>query len=136
MSMQVLLWNSRKTRRGQTVSGAIKSLTGSLLRAAPFSLLMIGLLGQALPPLDRNHPDTTLPPEDVRLPNGKLQKDAILADDYEKTLKDAQELARLSDELKKGLENDGKNVLSLQMLKKTEEIEKLAKRIHDRLRRY
>lgn len=99
-------------------------------------LIIVSLLGQAMPPppIDRRHPEDT--PEDVRLPNGKLQRDAILNDDYEKSLKDARELARLSDELKTSLENEGKNVLSLQMLKKTEEIEKLAKRIRDRLKRY
>jgi hypothetical protein len=101
------------------------------------ALVFAGLLAQIAqpPPPDLRHPDMR-PPEDVRLPNGKLQKDAILAEDYEKSLQDARDLARLSDELKSGLEENGKNVLSLQMLKKTEEIEKLAKRIHDRMKRY
>jgi len=99
-------------------------------------LLVVGcLLAQTAPPVDPRHPDLG-PPEEVRLPNGKLQKDAILSEDYEKSLKDARELARLSDELKTGLEDNGKHILSLQMLKKTEEIEKLAKRIHDRMKRY
>lgn len=98
-------------------------------------LLVAGFIAQTAPPFDGRHPDTG-PPEDVRLPNGKLQKDAILSEDYAKSLKDARDLARLSDELKTGLENSDKNVLSLQMLKKTEEIEKLAKRIRDRMKRY
>jgi len=98
-------------------------------------LLVAGLFAQAPPPYDPSRVDPK-PPEELRLPNGKLQKDAILADDYEHSLKDVRELARLSDELKTGLENSGKNVLSLQMLKKTEEIEKLARRIHDRMKRY
>lgn len=98
-------------------------------------LLVAGLLAQIPPPFDPAHPEAK-PPEDLRLPNGKLQKDAILTDEFEKSLKDARELARLSDELKTGLENSDKNVLSLQMLKKTEEIEKLARRIHDRMKRY
>jgi hypothetical protein len=95
-------------------------------------LVAAGLLAQT--PLPPGHPQTT--PDGMRMPNGKLQKDVILTDDYEKSLKDARELARLSDELKTGLESSDKNVLSLQMLKKTEEIEKLARRIHDRMKRY
>ena len=98
-------------------------------------LVVAGLVAQIAPPLDPRPPDARMP-EDARLPNGKLQKDAILSEDYEKSLKDARELARLSGELKTGLENSGKNVLSLPLLKKTEEIEKLAKRIHDRMKRY
>jgi hypothetical protein len=98
-------------------------------------LLFACLLAQIPAPYDPNRPESK-PPEEVRLPNGKLQKDAILAEDYERTLKDVRDLARLSDELKTGLENSDKNVLSLQLLKKTEEIEKLAKRIHDRMKKY
>jgi len=99
-------------------------------------LVAVGcLLAQVAQPPDPRRPDLG-PPEDVRLPNGKLQKEAILSEDYEKSLKDARELARLSAELKTGLEDSSKHILSLQMLKKTEEIEKLAKRIHDRMKRY
>ena len=100
-----------------------------------YILAIASLFAQVAPPFDSHHPDAR-PAEDVRLPNGKLQKDAILTEDYAKSLKDARELARLSDELKTELENSDKNVLSLQMLKKTEEIEKLAKRIRDRMKRY
>lgn len=72
--------------------------------------------------------------EDVRLPNGKRQSDEILKADYQKTLEDARELSRLADDLKLDLEKNDRYVLSLATLKKTEEIEKLAKRIHDRLK--
>jgi hypothetical protein len=100
-------------------------------RSSLVFLLAGGLLAQIPPPFPEPKP-----PEDTRLPNGKLQKDAILSDDYEKSLKDARELARLSDELKTSMEKSDKNVLSLQMLKKAEEIEKLARRIRDRMKRY
>ena len=72
----------------------------------------------------------------ARLPNGKLQSDEILKDDYKKNLKDAQELIDLAESLKMGLEKGEQHVLSLNDLKKTEEIEKLAKRIRSRIRRY
>jgi hypothetical protein len=72
----------------------------------------------------------------VRLPNGKLQSEEILKDDYKKNLKDAQDLIDLAESLKMGLEKGAQHVLSLSDLKKTEEIEKLAKRIRSRMRRY
>jgi hypothetical protein len=75
-------------------------------------------------------------PEEARLPNGKLQRDEILRVDYEKSVQDSRELARLAGELRADLEKNDRYVLSLQTLKKTEEIEKLAKKIHDRLKRF
>jgi len=83
------------------------------------------------------HQEPPPPPDgETRLPNGKLQRDEILKVDYEKSLQDSRELARLAGELKTDLEKNDRFVLSLQTLKKTEEIEKLAKRIHDRMKRY
>jgi hypothetical protein len=82
------------------------------------------------------HPLPTEPPEDVRLPNGKLQREEILKADYQKTLEDSRALSKLADELKADLEKSDYNVLSVGMLKKTDDIDRLAKRIHDRLRRF
>ena len=83
------------------------------------------------PPL---HPRPTEEPEDVRLPNGKLQRDEILKADFQKSLEEARELSKLADELKLALEKNDRYVLSIGTLKKTEEIERLAKRIRDRLK--
>lgn len=74
------------------------------------------------------------PQEDARLPNGKLQRDEILKADFQKTLEDARQLSKMADELKADLEKNDRYVLSIATLKKTEDIEKLAKRIHDRLK--
>ena len=74
------------------------------------------------------------PAEDLRLPNGKLQRDEILRAEYQKSLDDARQLSKLADDLKLEIEKNDRYVLSLATLKKTEEIEKLAKRIHDRLK--
>lgn len=83
------------------------------------------------------HPRPTAEPdEDVRLPNGKLQRDEILKADYQKSLEDARELSKLADQLKVDLEKNDRNVLSIPTLKKAEDIEKLAKRIHDRMKHY
>jgi hypothetical protein len=73
--------------------------------------------------------------QDVRLPSGKSQKEAILKMEYEKSLEDAGRLLELAEDLKIELEKSDRHILSLNALKKTEEIEKLAKRIRKRLRR-
>jgi hypothetical protein len=75
-------------------------------------------------------------PEDVRLPSGKMQREEILKADYQKSLEDARALSKLADQLKADLEKNDYNVLSLSTLKKVDEIDKLAKRIHDRLKRF
>ncbi len=72
--------------------------------------------------------------EDVILPNGKLQKDEILKAEHRQNLKDAAELAELAEQLKIDLEKNDHYILSMATLKKTDDIEKLAKRIRVRLR--
>lgn len=73
---------------------------------------------------------------DQRLPSGKLQKEEILKADHQKSLRDAAELVRLAEELKADFEKNDYHILSLRAVKKTEEIEKLARRIKSRLRRF
>ncbi|HTT60737.1 MAG TPA: hypothetical protein VMG35_02820 [Bryobacteraceae bacterium] len=73
------------------------------------------------------------PEVDVRLPGGKSQQDEILKADHAKDLKDAAHLVDLAEQLKMELEKNDRRVLSISSLKKTEEIEKLAKRIRARL---
>lgn len=75
-------------------------------------------------------------PEEVRLPNGKLQREEILKADHEKSVKEAAQLIELAESLKQELEKDDTHVLSISSLKKTEEIEKLARRIRARLKRF
>jgi hypothetical protein len=71
----------------------------------------------------------------VRLPNGKVQRDEILKAEHEQNLKDAARLADLAEQLKQDLEKNDRYVLSISTLKKTDEIEKLVKKIRSRLRR-
>jgi hypothetical protein len=73
--------------------------------------------------------------DDVRLPNGKLQKDELLKAEHEQNLKDAGQLIDLAEQLKQDLEKNDRYVLSLATLKKTDDIEKLVKKIRSRLRR-
>ena len=93
--------------------------------------LLVLAVPLALAPQDPNSAD-----RDVRLPSGKSQKDEILKADHEKDLKDAATLVELAEQLKQELEKNDRHVLSVASLRKTEEIEKLAKRIRARLRRY
>lgn len=73
--------------------------------------------------------------EDVRLPNGKSQKDEILKAEYEQNIKDAAQLTDLAQQLQQDLEKNGYSVVSMSTLKKTDDIEKLLKKIRSRLRR-
>ena len=74
--------------------------------------------------------------EDVRLPSGKLQKEAILKADYEKSMEDAAALVKAAEDLKMDMEKNGEHVFSVATLKQLDNIDKLAKRIRTRLKRY
>jgi hypothetical protein len=76
------------------------------------------------------------PPQDrdVRLPDGKLQRDEILKAEREDNLKDAARLVEMAEDLKADLEKNDRFVLPMSTLKKTDEIEKLVKKIRSRLR--
>lgn len=72
--------------------------------------------------------------DETHLPNGKLQKDEILKAEHDQNIKDAAHLAELAQQLQVDIEKNDRYVLSLDTLKKTDEIEKLAKKIRSRLR--
>jgi cell division septation protein DedD len=76
------------------------------------------------------------PQSDVQLPNGKSQRAEILKAEREQNIKDAAQLVDLTKELQQEIEKNESYVLSLGTLKKTDEIEKLVKRIRSRLRHY
>ncbi len=84
---------------------------------------------------DPSKPDPNIHGSDIRLPNGKLQRDEIVKAEYQKSLEDAAELIRLSEDLKADLEKSSAFVVSIPTIKRTEEIEKLAKRIRGRMKR-
>ncbi len=93
-------------------------------------LISVSLPAQQPEPLPRHDP------AEVKLPNGKSQKDEILKADFEKNIADAQKLVELSKELEKTLETNTRFVLSIEDLKRLDEIEKTARRIRSRLKRY
>jgi hypothetical protein len=88
----------------------------------------------------RQDPQTTYPQDrerkdqDRRLPNGKSWSITIAKDEHERALKDADELISLAQQLKSELQKSGDYVVPLSTVKKTEDIEKMAKRIRGRLR--
>jgi len=83
-------------------------------------------------PLSRGQQSTQ---EETRLPSGKSQRDEILKAEHEQNLKDAGQLVDLAQQLQQDLEKNDRFVLSLSTLKKTDDIEKLVKKIRSRLRR-
>ena len=79
-------------------------------------------------------PHETSEERDARLPDGRDRKEAIAKEAYQASLDDSKKLVALADELKAELEKNDRYVVSMTAIKKTEEIEKLAKRIRGRLK--
>jgi hypothetical protein len=109
-----------------------RNLRRVLLLIPPAALAASLLPAQELPgvePPPANHPD------DIRLPNGKKQRDAILKADYEQNVKDAQALVARAKDFQRELEKSDPYVLSLGLLKELDDLEKITKRIRGRMRR-
>lgn len=105
-------------------------------RTAVASLFASALAAQA--PLDPQADEHRLPipepDEDKKLPNGKSQKDAIAAQEHVEALKEAEQMVGLATQIKDELAKAGNFVVPLSTLHKTEEIEKLARKIRGRLK--
>jgi hypothetical protein len=83
-------------------------------------------------------PTTNTPQDssnDVRLPNGKLQRDEIIQAEHKRNQEDASALARLAQEVKDDLDNSDSHIISVKTLKKLDDIEKLDRAIRARLKR-
>jgi hypothetical protein len=89
----------------------------------------LALWGQ--PPIVPQTPST-----ETRLPNGRSQPEEILRQDHKKNLEDAAAMAKLAEEVSEEIEKDDRYVMSLKTLKKLDEIEKLAKTVRGRLKKY
>ena len=85
-------------------------------------------------PRNPHLPRTPDPDEDRKLPNGKSQKDEIAKQDHQKALNEAESLLSIAQELRDELKKAGDYVVPVSSVKKTEEIEKLARRIRGRLK--
>jgi len=73
--------------------------------------------------------------EGLRLPSGKLQRDAIIEHDHKKNLDDLREIHKLSSELIEEMESNTGYVFSITSLKKMEELEKLSKQVKNRFKK-
>lgn len=74
--------------------------------------------------------------EEKRLPNGKLQSEAILKADYEANLKDLEKLRKTAEGVEEELKKNKGQVLSIKAIKDLEEVEKIARRIRGRMKRF
>jgi hypothetical protein len=79
-------------------------------------------------------PPAADPQQDVQLPSGKSQRDEILKAEREQNIKDAAQLVDLAQQLQLELEKNDRFVFSIATMKKTDDIEKLAKKIRSRMR--
>jgi hypothetical protein len=75
-------------------------------------------------------------PPDDQFPNGKSRQEESLKLDHKKNLEDAAAMAKLAEEVSEDLEKDDRYVMSLKTLKKLDEIERLAKTVRGRLKKY
>ena len=73
--------------------------------------------------------------DNAKLPDGRSQKEAILKTDHEMSLKEADEVLALAAALKADLEQEDRHILSVATLKKLDDIQKLVKRIRNRMKR-
>jgi len=81
---------------------------------------------------DARLPPPTPPGPELR----RQQKDAISKQDYKDNVRDAAELVKLSQGLEASLERNGSFVVDANDLRTAEQIEKLAKTIRGRLKRF
>jgi len=84
----------------------------------------------------KNHGGVEDEPQNRKLPNGKTQSEEILKADHAKSLADLKQITELSESLAADMERDTQHVLSLNSIKKVEEIERLAHRIRGRMRKF
>lgn len=72
--------------------------------------------------------------DDTRLPNGKSRNDAIADEEHKKALEEADQLVQMTKKLKQEIEEAGRFVVPVSAVRRTEDIEKLARKIRGRLR--
>jgi hypothetical protein len=94
------------------------------------------LASQEQPQQQQPQPGSSLPnpDKDEKLPNGKSRNNAIAKEEHEAALKDTNQLIAIAQQLKDELEKAGDYVVPFSSVKRTEEIEKLARRIRGRLK--
>jgi hypothetical protein len=133
----------RLTKKRTTDSHAAAKSADFLFRFSPrrpacvFAALCLFVLQTGAWSQNPQLPNPQLPglhdDEDHKLPNGKSQKDAMAKSEHDKALKEANDLLQLAQQLKDEIQKAGDHVVPMSSVKKTEEIEKMARRIRSRL---
>ena len=72
--------------------------------------------------------------DDPKLPSGKSQKNEILKAEREDNIRDAGRLVEMAQGLKDSFEKSDRFVLSMGMIKELDDIDKMVKKMRDRLR--
>ncbi len=85
-------------------------------------------------PTNERPPIPADPDEDLKLPNGKSQKDAVAKQAHEDALKEVESLIHLAEDLRDELKRSSQYVVAVSSVRKTEEIEKLARHIRGKLK--
>lgn len=98
-------------------------------------LLAVAAAPGQFPNSPRSSPPRIEERQDIRLPDGKLQSEAIIKAQHEKSLEEVQEMKKLILDFTDEFEKSDRHVVSVQTVRKLEEIEKRAKRIRTRLTR-
>jgi hypothetical protein len=105
-----------------------------------FAIFFVGITlsnGKAAPEAlaaPQQHRDEPPPPDPTLK---KMQKEAEKRRNEQRQSdlkRDADQLYNLAAELKKSVDSTTENVLSVEVLRKTEEIQKLAKSVHDKMK--
>ncbi len=99
--------------------------------------LLPGFAGTALAQIPAQHPDVNTPMTDEDEARARLTRDMEkkAAKERVAALKsDTDKLLKLSIELKSYVDKSNENVLSVDVVKKAEEIEKLAKSVKDKMK--
>ncbi len=116
-----------------TLAKANASRRGLFKSVTALGLSMASLRAQSPPKLENRPPPFPSLKDEDQDPNGKSQRDSIAQSEHEKALKDAEELASLSNELRDDIKKTINFVVPASALKKTHEIEKLARRLRSHL---
>lgn len=85
------------------------------------------------PPGEPPLPPEPNPEKDDRLPNGKSRSILLAEEQHKRAIEEADELVKMAQDLRKQLGEASKYVVPLSAIRKTEDIEKLARKIRGRL---
>jgi hypothetical protein len=70
-----------------------------------------------------------------RMPDGRSMSEAILKEDHKRNIEDLGRMREIIVEVEQSLEKNAQHVLSIDNLKRLEEVEKMSRRIRGRMRR-